>query len=52
MIAKKREVAAYPKGEAGFPWSECQVIKLATSHCTDFSATEQINRARFLRIFL
>ena len=31
MIAKKREVAALQK--AGFPWSECQVRKLATSHC-------------------
>ena len=30
MIAKKREVAA---DRAGFPWSECQVKKLATSHC-------------------
>ena len=24
MIALKREVAALPKGTAGFPWSECQ----------------------------
>lgn len=24
MIAMKREVAATPKGVAGFPWSECQ----------------------------
>lgn len=24
MIALKREVAAAPKGTAGFPWSECQ----------------------------
>ena len=32
MIAMKREVAARV---AGFPWSECQVMKLATSHCTD-----------------
>ena len=31
MIAMKREVAARV---AGFPWSECQVRKLATSHCT------------------
>lgn len=30
MIALKREVAARV---AGFPWSECQVRKLATSHC-------------------
>ena len=33
MIAMKREVAAHD--EAGFPWSECQVRKLTTSHCTD-----------------
>ncbi len=32
MIAMKREVAAHV---AGFPWSECQVRKLTTSHCTD-----------------
>ena len=31
MIAMKREVAA---DKAGFPWSECQVRKLTTSHCT------------------
>ncbi len=31
MIAMKREVAARV---AGFPWSECQVRKLTTSHCT------------------
>ncbi len=31
MIAMKREVAAE---RAGFPWSECQVRKLTTSHCT------------------
>ena len=35
MIAMKREVAAPMQG-AGFPWSECQVRKLATSHCTIF----------------
>lgn len=23
------------QSEAGFPWSECQVRKLATSHCTN-----------------
>ena len=33
LIAVKREVAAYKL--AGFPWSECQVRKLTTSHCTD-----------------
>ena len=32
LIALKREVAAHV---AGFPWSECQVRKLATSHCTN-----------------
>jgi hypothetical protein len=31
MIAMKREVAAW-KWQV-FPWSECQVRKLATSHC-------------------
>ena len=36
MIAMKREVAAESKSlMAGFPWSECQVRKLTTSHCTD-----------------
>ena len=33
MIAMKREVAAQIC--VGFPWSECQVRKLATSHCTN-----------------
>ena len=32
MIAVKREVAA---DMAGVPWSECQVRKLTTSHCTN-----------------
>ena len=31
LIAMKREVAAE---KAGFPWSECHVRKLTTSHCT------------------
>ena len=31
MIAMKREVAV---DKAVFPWSECQVRKLTTSHCT------------------
>ena len=35
MIAMKREVAA--SDMAGFPWSECQVRKLTTSHCTKFN---------------
>ena len=35
MIAVKREVAASQQWRAGFPWSECQVRKLTTSHCTD-----------------
>jgi hypothetical protein len=26
MIAVKREVAAMPKDNAGFPWSECQEV--------------------------
>ena len=34
LIAVKREVAAEM---AGFPWSECQVRKLTTSHCTEFN---------------
>ena len=37
MIAMKREVAACKM--AGFPWSECQVRKLATSHCTTLENT-------------
>ena len=32
MIALKREGAVEM---TGFPWSECQVRKLATSHCTN-----------------
>ena len=32
LIAVKREVAT--EKSVGFPWSECQVRKLATSHCT------------------
>ena len=32
LIALKREVAA--RRLQVFPWSECQVRKLATSHCT------------------
>lgn len=35
MIAMKREVAAGMRITAGFPRSECQVRKLATSHCTN-----------------
>lgn len=34
MIAVKREVAVVKKLSTGFPWSECQVRKLTTSHCT------------------
>ena len=34
LIAMKREVATVWKRTVGFPWSECQVRKLATSHCT------------------
>ena len=36
MIAMKREVAATSRDLAGFPWSECQVTKLTTSHCTKY----------------
>ena len=39
MIAEKREVAA--QSVAGFPWSECQVRKLTTSHCTNLTAVER-----------
>ena len=34
LIAKKREVATQHY-RVGFPWSKCQVINLATSHCTE-----------------
>ena len=37
MIAVKREVAAQV---AGVPWSECQVRKLTTSHCTHIRSAE------------
>mgnify|MGYP004508917573 FL=1 len=39
LIVLKREVAAdyHHSNLAGFPWSECQVRKLATSHCTKYS---------------
>ena len=39
MIAMKREVAAKM---AGFPWSECQVRKLTTSHCTETEDHEMV----------
>ncbi len=35
MIAVKREVAVSRQLLTGFPWSECQVRKLTTSHCTN-----------------
>ncbi len=41
MIAMKREVAAWSRGFAGFPWSECQEAgnagpkNLTASHCTN-----------------
>ena len=38
MSKKERSVRLLPDEEssiAGFPWSECQVRKLATSHCTN-----------------
>ena len=37
MIAEKREVATWSKDLVGFPWSECQVKKLTTSHCTNIT---------------
>ena len=37
LIAMKREVAT--EKSVGFPWSECQVRKLATSHCTTLENT-------------
>ena len=43
MIAMKREVAATSKDIAGFPWSECQVMKLTTSHCTEYSLQQSRN---------
>ena len=46
MIAVKREVAA---GQAGFPWSECQVRKLTTSHCT--SSKTVCNYAQKRRVY-
>ena len=39
MIAMKREVAAQV---AGFPWSECQVRKLTTNHCTETENHEMV----------
>ena len=43
MIAVKREVAAFEQSRAGFPWSECQVKKLATSHCIHVNeSTEKV----------
>ena len=47
MIAMKREVAALPKGIAGFPWSECQEAgdarpkNLTASHCTNIQSVKQ-----------
>ena len=47
MIAMKREVAAQ---EAGVPWSECQVRKLTTSHCThNMVCVKQKQRVRIFR---
>ncbi len=49
MIAMKREVAAHI--EAGFPWSECQVRKLTTSHCTNVNVCEEQKQRGVLRRF-
>ena len=38
MIAVKREVAGCQQWQSGFPWSECQVRKLTTSHCTNLKS--------------
>ena len=46
MIAMKREVAARV---AGFPWSECQVRKLTTSHCTSKNVRYSRKRRGSLR---
>jgi len=38
----KREVAAdeiHYQRQAGFPWSKCQFIKLATSHCNSIETS-------------
>ena len=46
LIALKREVAAdyHHSNLAGFPWSECQVRKLATSHCNTITSTKGRNK--------
>ena len=50
MIAVKREVAGSQKWQSGFPWSECQVRKLTTSHCTNHLVCPgQKRRVRILR---
>ena len=55
MIAMKREVAALPKGTAGFPWSECQEVgnavpkNLTASHCTNICLLN--TETRVLRMF-
>ena len=41
MIAVKREVAGSQKWQSGFPWSECQVRKLTTSHCTKYGVCQR-----------
>ena len=51
MIAMKREVAACQQWQAGFPWSECQVRKLTTSHCTDLSLPQGRNDVRVVNRF-
>ena len=55
MIAMKREVAGCQQCQPGFPWSECQVRKLTTSHCTkiksasDAETTCEVKRFELLR---
>ena len=51
MIAVKREVAVSQQWRTGFPWSECQVRKLTTSHCTDLSLSSDRNDVREVNQF-
>ncbi len=50
MIAVKREVAAFEQSRAGFPWSECQVRKLTTSHCTGLQHSRNDVREEILAV--
>ena len=50
MIAMKREVAEGQKWQSGFPWSECQVRKLTTSHCTKGTKVSQVCKMQKRRV--